>query len=190
MASALALSSSLTLSDNFLLANNKVTTDAISGGFTDPAITNPCKAKAYHGFLGIESCAVLKQTNWMVGIVADLACNEKPRAEAYTYENAVVAGSAALTFDLSAIQLPFALVSDADLSDSHQFSTPYAKTTLEGSITITPTGLVRYTPPASVVSNTQDHFVYVVNDFDAVTGIAKGGTANNVIIINLTVPVQ
>ncbi len=178
------------MSDNFLLANNKVTTDAISGGFTDPAITNPCKAKAYHGFLGIESCAVLKQTNWMVGIVADLACNEKPRAEAYTYENAVVAGSAALTFDLSAIQLPFALVSDADLSDSHQFSTPYAKTTLEGSITITPTGLVRYTPPASVVSNTQDHFVYVVNDFDAVTGIAKGGTANNVIIINLTVPVQ
>jgi hypothetical protein len=176
----------LTLSDKFLLANNKVTADAINGGFTDPATPDPCKGKAYHGFLGIESCAVSRQTNWMADIVAGLAKNTRPIAIAHTFSTPIAAGSAAAIINLAAITAPTVLVTDDDATDTHQYSVPYATTVLGGTITITSAGVATYTPPATVLANTQDHFVYVVDDYDSAGTTAKGGTANNVFTINIT----
>ncbi|MFV2061279.1 MAG: hypothetical protein ACC653_11400 [Gammaproteobacteria bacterium] len=176
----------LTLSDKFLLADNKVKADSINGGFTDPATTNPCKGKAYHGFLGIESCAVSRQTNWMADVVTGLAGNTRPITIAHTFSTPLVAGSASTIINLAAITAPAVLVTDADVTDTHQYSVPYATTVLGGSITITAAGVATYTPPAMVTVNTKDHFVYVVDDYDATGNTAKGGTANNVFTIDIT----
>jgi len=46
----------------------------VKGGFT-PTGENPCGAYSYHGFLGIESCAVSTSSHWLDGIVASLSIN-------------------------------------------------------------------------------------------------------------------
>lgn len=43
----------------------------LNGGFVDTVMANPCGALDYHGFLGIESCAVTTTTDWVASLIFD-----------------------------------------------------------------------------------------------------------------------
>jgi hypothetical protein len=57
--------SSALLFDQLLTAGIDVQGNNVSGGFADTVANNPCGALDYHGFTGIENCAVNTSTTWM-----------------------------------------------------------------------------------------------------------------------------
>lgn len=137
--------------------------NAVSGGF-DAGI-NPCGAYSYHGFLGIESCAVETSTGW---IDNELATLPTPRPVAGAVSQSTTT-STPLVFDISG----------AAVGTSLTYSLPFPGTSLDGTVSINPvTNMVTYTPPLGV-TNVTDTFVYVVNE----TG---GGTSHNVVSVTIT----
>jgi hypothetical protein len=177
---------SLILTNN--LVNATVAADEISGGFNTPSQTNSCKGNTNHGFMGIESCTVKVQTDWIAGVVTNITNdNSRPLATSGTYNTPVTAGIGSVIFDLSNFNAGGSLVTDADVNDTHKFSIPNATTTLGGTVLISEDGSVSYTPPvkAFVTAVTQDKFVYIVKDYDSTGATAKGAVNNNVITIDL-----
>ncbi len=141
--------------------------DQLDGGFADTMAANPCGALDYHGFLGIESCAVTATANWIASLTFDAT---RPST---TTQNSRV------TTPINPDQ-----VVDIDLSSAVTaaaggvliFSLPYTTTSLGGTTSISGS-IVTYTPPAGL-SGTRDTFVYVVSE----TG---GGTAHNRVVIQI-----
>ncbi len=139
---------------------------SISGGFASSSSTRTCNADTYHGFPGIESCAVKQETDWMAIELATLPTT-RPVASAQ---------SDTTTQDT---QKPIDLTNFATASagGALTYSLPHTSTSLGGNISITGTS-VTYTPPSGV-SSIVDTFVYVVSE-------AGGGTSHNVIAVTIT----
>lgn len=158
--------SSRTLFSDLRDAGVEVAGDEVSGGFRDTVRDNPCKAFDYHGFTGIEMCAVTKTTDWSDALLSSLSANEPPRGTNQTLT--VAAGSSGNSVTLAA--------SDDDM-DTLSFSLPYTNTPLGGSVTTTADGSASYEAPAGI-SGTTDRFVFVVED-------DKGGVGFGVVTVNL-----
>jgi hypothetical protein len=138
---------------------------SISGGFASASSTRTCNADHYHGFPGIESCAVKQATDWMAVELAALS-NTRPLTTAQTTSTTM---GNSLPIDLDTF-------ATAVVAGALTHSLPHAVTSLGGSISITGT-IVTYTPPGGV-SGIDDTFVYVVNE-------AGGGTSHNVIAVTI-----
>lgn len=139
---------------------------AVDGGFSDSSQANPCRANTYHGFLGIESCAVSFTTDW---IDSELVSIPDSRPLATPVVDTTVENTA------KNISLSGAATNSAggDLT----YSLPHLSTSLDGSLTINGT-TITYTPPVNV-SGTTDTFVYVVNE-------AGGGSSHNLVSVMIT----
>lgn len=138
---------------------------SISGGFSSSSSTRVCNADHYHGFPGIESCAVKQATDWMAVELAALPAT-RPVASA---QFDTTTQNTPLLIDLTGFATNAA---GGELT----YSLPHSSTSLGGSISITGTD-VTYTPPTGV-SNIIDTFVYVVNE-------VGGGTSHNVIGVTI-----
>jgi hypothetical protein len=130
----------------------------LSGGFA-PAGQAPCGALGYHGFLGIESCAVLQTTDWMNALTLPAS---RPAAAAI---NASASSSGNTTIDLSTAVTPGA-------GGSLSYSLPFTTTTRGASVSISGS-TVTYPPLGSGT----DSFVYRVRE-------AGGGTAFNTVTLS------
>jgi len=140
----------------------------VTGGFRDTVHDDVCGALDYHGFTGIENCAVSKETVWMSGIVDEQARigNSQP-----IVQNASFQQGNPVNLSLYA--------SDNDTDDNLSYTVPYNTTTLGGQVSINVlTGIVSYSPPDSVPSAAKDKFVYVVTD-------GKGGVGRGIVTVNL-----
>lgn len=146
-------------------AGVEVAGNEVSGGFRDPVDNNVCGPLDYHGYTGIENCAVGKETSWMDGLLAGMpAGNHRPQGTDTT---------ATVTAGAAAKQLA---ATDAD-GDSLTYAVPYATTTLGGSVSVTSSGSMTYTVPSGVTGTT-DSFAFTVTD-------GKGGVGFGVVTINL-----
>lgn len=150
-----------TLFDNLATAGIDVAGNEVSGGFRDPVRNDVCGAFDFHGFLGIETCAVAKETNWADGIVADLATNTPPVANSQAVDEGI---SISLT------------ASDTD-GDTLTFAVPYATTSLGGTVSTDAAGAVTYTKPVGV-TGTVDTFAFTVTD-------GNGGVSTAVVSVIL-----
>lgn len=139
----------------------------ISGGFASAASVNPCNADHYHGFPGIESCAVKQETDWMATELASLPTT-RPTASAQSDTTTL---NTPLMIDLTGFA-----TANAAPPGALTYSLPHATTSLGGSISIAGNS-VTYNPPAGV-ANIDDTFVYVVNE-------AGGGTSHNVVTVTI-----
>lgn len=138
--------------------------DAVSGGFEDPSQPNKCQANTFHGFLGIESCAVGTTTSWMDNVLFTLPTT-RPQANAVSASTII---NTQTMIDLSSFVTGI---------NPLTFSLPYSDSSLGGTVSLSGT-LVTYTPPSGVV-NTTDTFVFVVTD-------GNGGTSHNVVSVAIT----
>jgi hypothetical protein len=138
---------------------------SISGGF---AVTGAgvCDADHYHGFPGIESCAVMQATDWIAAEIATLPATRPETDDAVASTTTDMAVDIDLTTSATASPAGGALT----------YSLPHANSSLGGSITITG-NIVDYTPPSGV-NSIVDSFVYIVNE-------AGGGTSHNIVTITI-----
>ncbi len=142
-------------------AGISVAGNEVSGGFQDTIRNDVCGAFDFHGFNGIETCAVAKETAWANNLISGLATNNAPIA------NSQIVG----------LGNPVTLTaSDAD-GDSLNFAVPYATTSLGGTVTTDNNGTVTYTAPVGV-DGTIDTFAFIVTD-------GKGGVSTAVVSITL-----
>lgn len=133
--------------------------DEVSGGFRDTVRNDLCGAFDYHGFSGIENCAVSKETTWADEFVANLASSD-----------VIAIGQS--------VNLGDDITLNADGTGTLTFSLPYATTVLGGSVSVNPqTGAVTYNPPEGV-NGTEDSFAFVVEN-------TTGGVGRNVVRINI-----
>lgn len=158
------------LAGAFARAGVPIAAVAIHGGFSDRG--NTCGPLSHHGYLGIESCSVGVETQWMARVILTAAAHHgAPTARPVVRSEEMVAGGGARHFSLA-----------PDVSDAHgdrlHFSVPYPTTSLGGTVAIDAAGEVAYTPPSSLGAKTRDTFVYVVTD-------GRGGRANNVVGVAL-----
>lgn len=141
--------------------------DELDGGFADTVAANPCGALDYHGFLGIESCAVTATTDWIASLTFDATrpttATENSRVTTPIDPDEVV------DIDLTSAATPAA-------GGALNFSLPHGTTSLGGTVSLTGS-TVTYTPPAGL-SGTRDTFVYVVSE----TG---GGKAHNRVVVQI-----
>jgi len=107
--------------------------------------------------VGIEMCAVTKETVWMDNLINGLGSNSPPVAD-----NQSVNQGATITLTAT----------DADV-DSLTFAVPYASSSLGGSVATDTNGNVTYTPPVGA-SGAVDTFAFSVTD-------GKGGVSTAVI---------
>ncbi|MFQ5902149.1 MAG: Ig-like domain-containing protein, partial [Candidatus Binatia bacterium] len=123
--------------------------DKINGGFE--LSTNLCRARTFHGFLGIETKAVKKITKRLDKILKELnkdfPGNNKPVANAAT-----VSTTAPVNIDLSL------LTSDPD-GDGLTYSLPHLESSRGAPLSISGS-VVAYTP---IETGITDGFVYVVS---------------------------
>jgi|GEM_PF-2946939 len=138
---------------------------AISGGFASASSTSPCNADHYHGFPGIESCAVKLETDWMAVELASLPATRPVASPQIDFTSM----NTQKLIDVTGF-------ATASVGGALTYSLPHASTSLGGSISIAGTSIT-YDPPASV-SNVVDTFVYVVSE-------AGGGTSHNVIEVTI-----
>lgn len=148
--------------------------NSVDGGFEiDP---DPCEAKAFHGFLGIERTAVKKMTDRMDYFLKkknqQFPGNAKPELSVNAPLSVSTPTDTAVIIDLS----PF--TTDAD-GDSLSYSLPHPVSSRGGALSLNGS-LVHYTPPAGFTNKTDD-FVFQVSD-------GKGAKANGVILVAVGVP--
>lgn len=125
---------------------------AISGGFNDPNEPNMCRAKTYHGFFGIESCAVGVETAWMDSVVTGLPATRPDATTADTTASVGITKEITLTATASA---------GGDLT----FDIPYQYTALNGIISLSG-ATATYNAPGGGNGKT-DSFVYTVREAGA-----------------------
>jgi len=138
---------------------------SISGGFASAASTSTCNADHYHGFPGIESCAVGQVTDWIATEVAALP-SVRPQASAVADSTTMDTGK---DIDLTG-------AATAGAAGALTYSLPHGSTSLGGSVTIAG-NTVTYTPPMGMNSFV-DTFVYVVEE-------AGGGASHNVVAVTI-----
>jgi len=124
--------------------------DRVSGGFLgDP---NVCGAFHYHGYFGIESCAVKKETDWIASVgfsaVRPTATMVTGTTTAGTAVNIDLTGAATGGTGVIAYKLPLA---------ANQSS-------LLGSLSIGTNNVVTYTPASGIGGGVIDTFVYLAED--------------------------
>jgi len=134
----------------------------VTGGFQDTTRNDVCGAFDYHGYVGIEMCAVTKETVWMDNLINGLGSNSPPVAD----NQSVNQGD---TITLTA--------TDADV-DTLTFAVPYASSSLGGSVSTDANGNVSYTPPVGA-NGAIDKFAFTVTD-------GNGGVSTGVVSIQLT----
>lgn len=142
-------------------AGVKVAGNEVIGGFPGDG-SNACGAFDFHGFNGIETCAVEKETTWANGVMSDLASNSTPVANNLSVNEGV-------DITLTA--------TDADV-DSLNYAVPYATTSLGGAVATDASGAVTYTRPEGLIVATTDTFAFSVTD-------GKGGVSTAVVSISL-----
>ena len=145
-----------TLLDQLSNASVNVAGNNVSGGFNDTVDNNPCGAFSYHGFLGIENCAVNTTTAWADELLDSMELanpgNARPVAQG---QDLFVTGSNSLVISLNA--------TDADDEvNSLTYKLPYSQTSLGGSVNLSG-NTVQYIPPA-LTMETMDSFVFTVID--------------------------
>ena len=145
--------------------NPDAASDAVEGGFNDPTQPNPCKANTFHGFLGIESCAVGLTINQSDSLVAGLP---SPQVQAAAVTDTTTTNNS-VDIDLSGLVTRVA-------NGALLYQLPFTTTTLGGAVSLAGP-IVTYTPPAGFSGST-DTFVYVVDEFG-------GGTSHNVIKVTI-----
>lgn len=139
----------------------------ISGGFNADDGT-ACNGDSYHGFYGIETCAVGQETTWMNGLSLPVS---HPLADSQHIPNVVK--NSTITISLSALTKP--ATPGAKLS----YSLPFGKTAQAGTVTLDG-DTVTYTAPDWF--DTTDKFVYVVHE-------EGGGSSHQVISLDLIFPI-
>lgn len=149
------------LFDDLVAAGNDVSGDEVDGGFRDTMRNNVCGAFDFHGFLGIETCAVGQETDWADGVLNALGNNVPPQAN----NQSVNQGDAII---LSA--------TDAD-GDTLSYAVPFANSVLGGEVATDTDGNVTYISPVGV-SATTDSFAFTVTD-------GNGGVGRAVVTITL-----
>jgi hypothetical protein len=152
---------SRTLFDNLDTMGIAVSGNEVSGGFHDPVSNNFCGGFSFHGYSGIEACAVSKETDWADNLVTGLATNNAPIAA----NLAVNAGD------------PITLTANDADGDTLSFAVPFATSSLGGTVATDSAGVVTYTTPVAV-SATIDTFAFTVAD-------GKGGVSTAVVSITL-----
>ena len=153
---------SRTLFNNLDTAGIKVVGDEVLGGFRDDgANANVCGAFDYHGYNGIETCAVQKETIWANNLITGFAGNKAPIAN-----NQTIALGNAITLTAT----------DAN-GDILKYAVPYGTTSLGGTVVTDSAGSVTYTKPIGVTATT-DSFAFTVTD-------GNGGVSTAVISITL-----
>lgn len=124
----------------------------VTGGFSDSYRNAPCDAFDFHGFVGIENCAVSKETDWMDTVVASLTAG--------TNSTPVANNGAFMETDSLDVST---LVNDAD-ADTLIYTLPYTNSALGGTVSINSgTGIVTYTAPV-IATGVLDSIAYVVTD--------------------------
>lgn len=148
-------------------AGVKVAGNEVIGGFRDDGVNaNVCGAFDFHGFNGIETCAVEKETTWADSLISDLASNNAPKANNLAFNE----------FDAIALT-----ATDADV-DPLTYAVPYATTSLGGTVATDTSGTVIYTRPTTGLTvATVDTFAFSVTD-------GKGGVSTAVVSISLPSP--
>ncbi len=137
----------------------------VIGGFRDDSATaKACGAFDFHGFNGIETCAVEKETTWANGVMLDLAANSAPKADNLAFN------------ELDDIALT---ATDADV-DPLTYAVPYATSSLGGAVATDTAGTVTYTRPNGLTVATVDTFAFSVTD-------GKGGVSTAVVSISLPI---
>ncbi|MDH5446271.1 MAG: hypothetical protein OEY52_12000 [Gammaproteobacteria bacterium] len=131
--------------------------NVIDGGFDATDKEDDCKANTYHGFFGIESCAVGKATDWVKGLrlpdsrpVQDLVKT--------SYELIIVNPG-----DTTKVEVGQDI--EAAKGGELTYSLPYSLTSLGGSVSIEG-NIVTYTAPAEINDSQGlfDSFVYTVTE--------------------------
>ena len=137
----------------------------ISGGFASASSTSECNADHYHGFPGIESCAVKQATDWIASELTNLPAT-RPVASSVADTTTT---NTQKTVDLAA-------AATASAAGALTYSLPHAASSLGGTISIAG-DVVTYSPPTGV-NGIVDTFVYIVEE-------AGGGTAHNVVAVTI-----
>lgn len=145
------------------LAVPGATGDPVSGGFNDPTEPDPCQARTLHGFLGIESCAVSRHTNWLDSLGLALT---GPVANAV---NTATAANTSTQVDLAGATAPGA-------GGTLAHTLPSSTSVLGGAVSIAGT-MVTYTPPGGVSGST-DRFVYAVRE-------SNGAIRHNIVAVSI-----
>lgn len=162
------------LHDDFHAAGVQAFFNSVDGGFEID--TDPCEAKAFHGFLGIERTAVKKITDRMDYFLKkqnkDFPGNIKPELLINAPFSVTTPADTSVTINLAG------LVLDAD-GDTLTYSLPHPTSNRGGTLSLNG-ALVEYTPPAGFTNRT-DGFVFQVSD-------GKGGKTNGVILVAVAVP--
>lgn len=138
---------------------------AISGGFASASSARECDPDHYHGFPGIESCAVQRATDWIAAEAAALPATRPVASAKMDSTNR----NTPLVIDMTSFVM-------ASAAGALTYSLPHTSTSLGGTVSIVGNN-VTYTPPNGV-SGIDDTFVYVVNE-------AGGGAAHNIVSITI-----
>jgi len=133
--------------DGLVAQGNSVSGNEVDGGFRDTVRNDVCGAFDYHGFTGIETCAVSKETDWADSLVASLGSNTPPVANNL---NVALGDPIVLT------------ATDVD-GQALSFSIPFANSTLGGTVSTDSDGNVIYTQPVGP-TGVIDTFAYTVTD--------------------------
>jgi len=148
-----------------------VASNHLSGGFNDTIANNPCGAFSFHGFLGIENCAVNTTTDWGDELLASLEManpgNARPVAQGQTIG----------TLENRAININLA-ATDAD-DTNLSFQLPHLASSLGGTLSIN--GDTVHYVPSAISTNTTDSFVFTVAD-------SKGSRSAAVVKVYVSIP--
>jgi Bacterial Ig domain len=162
------------LHDDFQAAGIQAFFSSVDGGFEIDM--DPCEAKAFHGFLGIERTATKKITDRMDYFLKkknqDFPGNIKPELIINAPFSVSTATDTAVTVNLAGLAL------DAN-GDTLTYSLPHPTSNHGGALSLNG-ALVEYSPPAGFANRT-DGFVFQVSD-------GKGGKTNGVILVAVGVP--
>ena len=147
--------------------------NSLTGGFRDTVANNLCGALDYHGFLGIENCAVNTTTTWIDDLLASMEMqhpgNARPVAQSQT-----TAATMGIAMDIT---LTATDTDDTDLI----FSVPYSKSSLGGTLSLNGDTAHYEAPVLNTTTTTTDTFVFTVID-------SKGSRSAAVISVNLSQP--
>lgn len=136
--------------------------EGCEGGFS-PTGTDPCGAVSYHGFLGIETCAVTRTTAWIDGMATSFPAT-RPTANP---------GSASVTIG-NLVTIDLASLSAAAAGGALSYELPIGSTRWGSAVSLSGS-TVTFTAGSQTAN---DAFVYVVRE-------AGGGTSNNVVSVTI-----
>lgn len=162
------------LQDDFHTAGVQAFFNSVDGGFE--VDVDPCEAKAFHGFLGIERTAVKKISDRMDYFLKkqeqEFRGNIKPELIVNAPFLLSTATDTAVTIDLAGLAL------DAN-GDTLTYSLPHPTSNRGGTLSLSGS-MVEYTPPAGFTDRT-DGFVFQAAD-------GKGGKTHGIILVAVGVP--